>query len=151
MAAHLAARYGHRAVILPGILCFATGMLLLNLDLGATPAFLAEWLLPNLLLGTGVGLALPTLSSATTAALPASRLAMGSAVGNTARQFGAVLGVALLIAVAGSPALDDLVGTFQRAYGLFMVLALASGIFCMALGRAEQAQASLLDVAGAVA
>jgi EmrB/QacA subfamily drug resistance transporter len=151
-AAHLAARYGHRAVILPGILCFTAGMLLLRLHLGPAPAFLAEWLLPNLLLGTGVGLALPTLSSATTAALPASRLAMGSAVGNTARQFGAVLGVALLISVAGTPALDDLVGTFQRAYGLFMGMALISGAICLGLGRpAAQEQHTPASVIGAVA
>ena len=134
-AAHLAARYGHRVVILPGILCFASGLLLLCLDLGPTPAFLAEWLVPNLLIGTGVGLALPTLSSATTAALPTARLAMGSAVGNTARQFGAVLGVALLIAVAGTPAGGNVVGLFQHAYGPFTGMALASGGICLALGR----------------
>ena len=135
-AAHLAARYGHRAVILPGIGCFAAGLLLLHLNLGASPAFAREWLLPNLLLGSGVGLALPTLSSAGVAALPATKLAMGSAMGNTSRQFGAVLGVALLIAVLGAPtSLPALVSAFQRIYGLFMAMALLAGLVCLALGR----------------
>ncbi|HVA91116.1 MAG TPA: hypothetical protein VNL71_14880, partial [Chloroflexota bacterium] len=134
-AAHLAARYGHRAVILPSLGCFAAGMLLLHLDLGASPAFAREWLLPNMLLGSGVGLALPTLSSASVAALPAAKLAMGSAMGNTARQFGAVLGVVLLIAVLGVPtSLPALVSAFQRVYGLFMGMAVVSGMVCLALG-----------------
>lgn len=140
-AAHLAARWGHRAVALPGVVCFAAGLLLLHLDLGPRPDFWGQWLGPNLLLGMGVGLALPTLSSASTAALPAARLAQGSAVGNAARQFGAVLGVALLVAVVGTPALSDPVGPFQRAYGLFLLLALASGLTCLALGPAAHVPA----------
>ena len=102
------------------------------------------WLLPNLLLGAGVGLALPTLSSATAASLPSARFAMGSAVFSTARQFGAVLGVALLIAVLGTPALDSLLASFQRSYLVCLLLAAASGLICLAMGRPRLAKSARL-------
>ena len=53
--------------------------------------------------GAGVGLALPTLLAAGTAALPAHRVTTGSAVVSMTRQIGTVLGVSVLVAVLGSP------------------------------------------------
>ena len=137
--ARLPRRYGHRAVILPGVLLFAAGLALLLLRLGAEPAFLASWLPANILLGAGVGLALPTLSSATTVQLPPARLAMGCAVFSTARQFGAVVGVALLIAILDARVTGSPVVAFDRAYALCLGLAVASGLVILALGRTASA------------
>jgi len=61
-----------------------------------------EW--GQLLVGAGVGFALPTILSSGTAELPPARSATGSAVLNMNRQIGAVLGVSVLVAVLGSPA-----------------------------------------------
>ena len=56
-----------------------------------------------LLTGIGVGLTLPTLMATGTASLPAHSFATGSAVVNMFRQIGLAVGVAILIAVLGSP------------------------------------------------
>ena len=56
-----------------------------------------------LLTGIGVGLTLPTLVATGSASLPASAFATGSAVVNMFRQIGLAVGVAVLIAVLGSP------------------------------------------------
>jgi len=131
-AAHIATSQGHRAVILPGIVVFSVGFLLM-MQLGAKPAFLSHWLPINILLGTGVGLALPTLSSASAIFLPAARFAVGSAVFSTARQFGAVIGVAMLIAILGTPTPAKLIESFHHAYGFCLIAAIAVGILCLAL------------------
>jgi hypothetical protein len=64
-----------------------------------------------------------------------------------------VLGVALLIAVLGTPtSLPALVSAFQRVYGLFMAMALVSGLVCLALGRpAPREQHLAMSIGDAVA
>lgn len=54
-------------------------------------------------LGVGVGLTFPTLMGAGTAALPPSSFATGSGVLNMTRQTALALGVAILVAIIGSP------------------------------------------------
>jgi hypothetical protein len=56
-----------------------------------------------LLTGVGTGLALPTLIATGSASLPAHAFATGSAVVNMLRQIGMAIGVAVLIAVLGTP------------------------------------------------
>ncbi len=87
-----------------GCLLFAAGMVITLTRLVPEPAY-AGHLLPGLLVGgAGVGLALPTILSAATADLPAHRSATGSAVVTMSRQIGSVLGIAVLVAILGTPA-----------------------------------------------
>ncbi len=51
------------------------------------------------LIGAGIGLAMPVMLTQATAHLPGAQAASGSAVVNTSRQLGYVLGVAILIAI----------------------------------------------------
>jgi hypothetical protein len=84
-------------------------------------------MLPGLLIvGFGVGLALPTLTAAATSALPADRFATGSAVVNMARQIGGVLGVAILIAIIGSPSARTVVGAFHAGWWFCAAASLAA-------------------------
>ncbi|MGW4893466.1 MFS transporter [Kitasatospora sp. NPDC004240] len=86
-----------------GPLVFAAGIGWWALALTAEPDY-AGALLPGMLLtGLGVGLTLPTLIGAAAAALPPARFATGSAVTSMARQIGAVVGVAVLVGVLGTP------------------------------------------------
>jgi len=73
------------------------------LAIGLRPDYVGEMLGGMLLTGIGVGLTLPTFMATGTAALPARSFATGSAVINMLRQIGLAIGVAILIAVLGSP------------------------------------------------
>ncbi|MGC5007762.1 MFS transporter [Streptomyces sp. NBC_01724] len=86
-----------------GSALFGTGIIVLQLSLGAQPAYLTQALPGWLLSGMGVGLALPTILAAATADLPNNRAATGSAIVNMSRQLGAVLGVSILIALVSVP------------------------------------------------
>jgi len=55
-----------------------------------------------LLVGVGVGFALPNLLAKATVDLPPARVSTGSAVVNTSRQLGYVLGVTMLVAILGT-------------------------------------------------
>ena len=69
------------------------------------------------------------------AELPPSRYATGTAVSACARQIGAVLGIAVLIAVIGTPAPAEALGGFHDAWTLMALAALAAATLGLALGR----------------
>ena len=132
-AGRLADRFGHRAVIVPGALFFAAGVMVLR-STGPEPDWLGLWLPGACLTGIGIGLAFPTLGSAAVRDVPQDRFATASAVNAAFRQVGAVLGTAILIAIVGDPAsLAAALSVSDDAY-LFAVLAsLAAGIVALAL------------------
>lgn len=128
-AGRLADRFGHRAVIVPGTLFFAAGVMVLR-SAGATPDWLGLWLPGACLTGIGIGLAFPTLGSAAVRDVPDDRFATAGAVNAAFRQVGAVLGTALLVAIVGEPAgLEAALDAADNAY-LFSVLAalVAAGV-----------------------
>jgi hypothetical protein len=100
-----------------------------SLALGGSDAWLAGTvdggsgyatsLLPaGLLPGVGIGVALPALMGAGTAAVPAPWLSTGAAVLTMVRQIGFVLGVSVLVGVLGAPSTAAAVrGAFQRGAG----------------------------------
>lgn len=134
-AGHLVDRVGPRALGGLGSFLFAAGCAWWALRIEASPAY-ASTMLPGLLVGgAGVGLTLPSLSSAAVAALPPARLATGSAVLTMARQVGAVLGVAILIAVFGNPGRDELVGAFQDGWVFMTIVSAAAAIAAFGIGR----------------
>jgi EmrB/QacA subfamily drug resistance transporter len=131
----LSDRFGQRVVALPGGLLFAAGCVVFATGTGAEPAYLAEFLPATLLTGAGVGLSFAAWGSAAVAELPPSRYATGSAVASCARQIGAVLGIAVLIAVIGTPPPGEALATFHDAWALMALPAVAAGLVALALGR----------------
>ena len=103
-AGRLARRFGERAVALPGVVLFVAGVVWLMTRVGASPDFASDWLPGAVASGIGIGLAFPALGSAAVREVPDSRFATASAVNATVRQLGAVLGIALLVAVVGAEA-----------------------------------------------
>jgi EmrB/QacA subfamily drug resistance transporter len=99
----LAGRAGYRKVLVPGGLVFAAGTALLATVVSTEPAYLSRWLPISLVIGLGVALSFPVLSAAAVAGLPGDRFGAGGATNQTSRQLGAVLGVALLVAILGTP------------------------------------------------
>jgi MFS family permease len=99
IAGRIAARTGHRVLLVLGGIVFGSGFLLRWAVTSATPHYLSQWLPVVLTTGIGVGLLMPSLASAGVHGLPQHRLGVGSAVNQAIRQIGFVLGVALTIAV----------------------------------------------------
>jgi len=102
VAGWLVARFGAGTVAGLGAAAFGLGSLSWLLRLGPEREYLAGLLPGQLLTGLGVGLVLPTLSAVVGSSLPAPQWGSGSSLINTARQVGAVLGVALVVSVMGS-------------------------------------------------
>ena len=139
-AGRLADRFGHRAVIVPGTLFFAAGVMVLR-SAGAEPDWLGLWLPGSAMTGIGIGLAFPTLGSAAVRDVPDDRFATASAVNAAFRQVGAVLGTAILVAMVGEPAsLSEALSVSDSAYLFSAFAALASGAVVLGLRRTQGAK-----------
>jgi EmrB/QacA subfamily drug resistance transporter len=146
-AGRLADRFGHRAVIVPGTLVFATGVMVLR-STGAQPDWLGTWLPGSILTGIGIGLAFPTLGSAAVRDVPVDRFATASAVNAAFRQIGAVLGTAILVAIVGEPAsLEQALDVSNGAFLFAAIAAVVSG--AVVLGLRPQREPSALGGADA--
>ncbi len=134
-AGRLADRFGHRAVIVPGTLFFAAGVMVLR-SAGAEPDWLGLWLPGACLTGIGIGLAFPTLGAAAVRDVPIDRFATASAVNAAFRQVGAVLGTAILVAIVGEPlGLEEALNASNDGYMFAVCASLAAGAVTVALGR----------------
>lgn len=115
-------------VVAVGNLLFAGGVALVSAT-AAIPVRYTTDVLPGWVLsGIGIGLALPSMIASATVDLPPDRSATGSAVVNTARQLGYVLGVAVLVALVGSlsVASDRLLTGFRHGWEFIAVVAAVS-------------------------
>ena len=141
-AGKLADRFGHRAVIVPGAVFFAAGVMVLR-SAGAEPDWVGTWLPGAVLTGIGIGLAFPTLGSAAVRDIPDDRFATASAVNAAFRQIGAVLGTALLITIVGDPTgLAEALASADRAYLFAAIAGLISGAVTLALGERRAGEVS---------
>jgi EmrB/QacA subfamily drug resistance transporter len=141
LAGRLAGRVEHRYLIGLGSLLFAFGCAWGLWRIGPTPNY-AGALLPGILVGgVGVGLTIPSLSSAAAASLPPARFATGSAVLTMSRQLGSVLGVALLVAVVGQPGAQG-VDSFDPGWRLMLVAALLGSLAGFAIGAVRPYEAT---------
>jgi EmrB/QacA subfamily drug resistance transporter len=150
-AGRLGHRFGSGPVMMLGALLYGSGCLWFVTKVGPDPAYLSHFLPGQILTGTGVGLTLTNLSMAVSSTLAPSVLAIGSATVAAARQFGTVLGVAVLLAVMGAaPSTDPLVPV---RHGWIMMATVAGLAFVMAafIGRARHADVpSTVDQSAAV-
>ena len=85
----------------------------------------------------GVGLSFAAWGSAAVAQLAPERFATGSAILGCLRQVGAVLGIAVLIALLEDATPLDPVGPFATAWGLMAGAAVLVAGLALALGRFE--------------
>jgi EmrB/QacA subfamily drug resistance transporter len=140
-AGKLGDRFGQRAVGTPGALLFALGCAWWATRVGAPRDYAGEMLPGLIVTGIGVGLTIPSLSSAAAASLPPHRFATGIAVFGMSRQIGAALGVAVLIAILGTGPIG--VDAFTDGWTFMAFTSVAAALAMIALGRVrvpEQAQ-----------
>jgi EmrB/QacA subfamily drug resistance transporter len=148
----LTARIGSGKVIALGSTIFAVGAAWWALAVGMQVDYAGEMLGGMLLTGIGVGLTLPAMMATGTASLPAHSFATGSAVVNMFRQIGLAVGVAILIAVLGSPHSPAAVlDVYRRGWIVVAAISAVGGLLGLALlrtgavveGRAETAAPAL--------
>jgi MFS family permease len=134
VAGRLIARFGAGAVIAAGCVVFAAGSAWWGLVVSLHPDYASQMLGGILLTGIGVGLTLPTMIATGTASLPRPSFATGSAVVNMVRQIGLAIGVAILIAVLGSPGSPaGALVAYQRAWFVIAAIALIGGFAGLAV------------------
>jgi len=99
-----------------------------------------DFLPAALLSGAGIGLSLPAFGSAAVAELPRPRFATGVAVSACFRQIGAVVGIAVLVAVLGAAPPGQLLSGFHHCWAVVAVAGVASTVVSLALGRVRARQ-----------
>ena len=128
----LAGRIGFRPLLIAGPVVVAVGAAAFALFLGRSPN---PWLFVagSEIVAVGIAMFLPVSSAAAVADLPPARLSVGGAVNNTARQVGSVLGIALLVAMIGSPqSASSLLQAHHRGYVLIAILVLLAAVVSIA-------------------
>jgi len=106
-------RAGLRWSMFVGCLLFAAGLLLTALAISPHPSYLP--LAASLALaGIGVGATVVPATSASLSAIPPERSGMAASTTNTAREIGAVTGVAVLGAIVNSRLTADITASMQR-------------------------------------
>src|SRR6185369_8810294 len=116
---------------------FALGGVWWATHLGAAEHYAADYLPGMLIGGAGVGFVNPALAGAATAQLPPDRLATGSAVLTMARQLGSALGIALLVALLGTPSPAEVVDAFDSAWWMMVAAAAGAALAFSLVGRLD--------------
>ncbi|MEU8802869.1 MFS transporter [Spirillospora sp. NPDC048819] len=128
-----AASVAPRFVVSVGLAIFGLGSMFLATQGGAHYAtdVLPGWII----IGVGIGIAMPTLIGTATADLGPADATTGSAVVNTARQAGYALGVAGLVAILGSQATLRTGDTYENGWIFVTALVLVSAATALRIRR----------------
>ncbi|WP_455734309.1 MFS transporter, partial [Burkholderia stabilis] len=120
------ARHGPRAPMLAGALVAALGYGSLHFVGASTP--LAVLLVPFLLIPSGMGFAVPAMTTAVLASVAPERAGIASAVLNTARQAGGAMGVAAFGALAGGGGASQVVSGLRIETAVSVALLAAAAL-----------------------
>jgi predicted acylesterase/phospholipase RssA len=134
----LAERIGHRIVLVGGGLWWGAAVLWFTERVGPQPDYVAQWLPGMVLLGIGAGALFPGLSAVAVASAPGDGFASATGLNTVARQVGAAIGVAAVVAIVQSadptqPA--DVLHAFDHAWTFAAACLVAAGIGCVLVGR----------------
>lgn len=122
-------RFGAGTVMAAGSAVFAAGVAWWAAGIGLRPNYLGAVLGGMLLTGVGTGLTLPTYMASATSSLPPQAFATGSAVIAMLRQIGIAVGVAILVAVLGSPSLPaERLAAYHRGWTVVALLAVVGAV-----------------------
>ncbi len=140
-ASRLAQRIGPRPVLVVGGLLWGGAVLWFVERVGATPDFAGQWLPGMVLLGIGAGTLFPTVSGTAVASAPGESFATATGMNSVARQVGAALGVAVVVAIIGTPAPATAYTAFQHAWTFGAICLFAAGLGGLAVGHLKTAEA----------
>jgi EmrB/QacA subfamily drug resistance transporter len=136
ISGRIAGRIGHRPVLIAGCLLLACGGLWQSLIPGIEPHYLLHWLPSQLMTGSGVGMAMPSLAGAAVANLGPAHYGVGAAVNQAIRQFGTALGVAWTVALLGHEQIN--LYDFRLLSRCYAALAVMCALICIIVRTAPK-------------
>ena len=101
----------------------------------ASPNYPGLYLPTMIATALGVALCLPQLSSAAVQSLPADQFGAGSAVGQAVRNFGATLGVAIVIALIAGASGPSALGSFRHLWWVLVACGVTVSIIATRVVR----------------
>ncbi len=138
VAGRLADRIGVRPLMATGMAMQAGGLAWAAIEVTAGASY-GELVLPLVIAGVGISMAIPTTPTAALDAVPPADIGTASGVQNTLQRFGAVFGVAIVTAVfsasghLGSPA--GVIAGVRPALGTSAGLSLVGAFAALGAGR----------------
>ena len=151
IAGVLSDRLGARALIVPGLAMQALGFGWM-VHLAGTSADYGSFVLPFVIAGVGVSMALPSVTAGGLNAVPPDLLGKAAGTLNTMQQFGAVFGVAVVTSVFNSHGSLATPATVTSGYrAALAVSAGASLLGALAAVGIRRTRAGAPDTAGAAA
>ncbi|GGB32050.1 MFS transporter [Flexivirga endophytica] len=149
----VAERLGYRWVIAAGFVVWVLSYVWYVEAVGTSPAFLAQWLPGQIISGIGVGATLPLLAAAGLVTQPGDKFGTASAVISSTRQVGGTIGIALLVAILGTPTALNVVPNLRHGWQISIYCFAAGAVIALCLGpirqRAGNAAADAATAAGA--
>ena len=139
-ASRLAQRIGPRPVLVAGGLLWGGAVLSFVERVGTTPDFVGQWLPGMVLLGIGAGTTFPNLSGTAVASAPGDSFATATGMNSVARQVGAALGIAIVVAIIGTPTSATAFAVFHTAWTFGAVCLFAAGLGCLLIGPVTVAE-----------
>jgi EmrB/QacA subfamily drug resistance transporter len=140
LAGRLMPRLGPARVVVAGSVFFAAGQGWWAVGVSLSPNYAAGMLGGMILTGIGFGLLVPTLFGSAAGALPPQRFATGAGIVTMVRQIGITIGVAVLVAILGTPqSPDDQLAAFRTAWTVLGAIAVVAAVVGAGLPRPRQA------------
>jgi len=151
VAGAMVARAGERKLVVAGLGLQAAGMVWL-IALVRSEAGYLMWVVPLMLAGGGISMAMPAVQSAVLGAVEPADIGKAAGLFNTLRQLGGVLGVALTVAVfvrvGGYDSAQHFSAGFAAALGVSAALSLAGAVAGLRLRGRRWREASASQIKG---
>lgn len=133
LAGRLADRHGYRNVVVPGAALFVVGAAFMAFAMPGEPSYLTHFLPAQMLIGISIGTSMSALGAAASHALPPELYGSGSAVSSASRQLGAVIGVAVIVAVLAAYPLEEVLASFHASWLTTALFALGTTVLALGL------------------
>ncbi len=134
-SSRVAQRIGPALTMLVGCMIWSAGVFWLASRMQLHRELWSVWAPGIVLLGIGAGISFPTLSATAVSTAPGDRFATATGLNSVARQLGAAVGVAVVVAIlSGAPGLQVL-SAFHHSWYFGGACLLACGIGSLLLGR----------------
>jgi NTE family protein len=140
-ASRLAQRIGPRPVLVAGGLLWGGAVLWFVERVGTRPDFAGQWLPGMVLLGVGAGILFPNLTGTAVASAPGGSFATATGMNSVARQVGAALGIAVVVAIIGTPTHATAYALFRQAWTFGAVCLFVAGLGCLLVGHVGPVEA----------